>query len=86
MRFLGLRRLHFVGAGGVGMSGIAEILSRPTPLGLGLRPRALGEHGPPRAARGEIHVGHDPAHVDRSDLLVISSAVAESNAEVAAAR
>ena len=32
MRFLGLRRLHFVGAGGVGMSGIAEILIQATPL------------------------------------------------------
>ena len=32
MRFLRLRRLHFVGAGGVGMSGIAELLLQATPL------------------------------------------------------
>src|SRR4030095_1568270 len=33
-----------------------------------------------------IALGHDPSHVDAADLLVISSAVAESNPEVAAAR
>ena len=32
MRFLRLRRIHFVGAGGVGMSGLAEILLLSTPL------------------------------------------------------
>ena len=35
MRFLRLRRIHFVGAGGVGMSGIAEILLLATPLEIG---------------------------------------------------
>ncbi len=87
MRFLRLRRLHFVGVGGVGMSGIAELLLLATPLeisgcdlarsDLTIRLERLG---------AKIALGHDPAHVENADLLVISSAVGESNAEVEAAR
>ncbi|HKD17833.1 MAG TPA: UDP-N-acetylmuramate--L-alanine ligase [Thermoanaerobaculia bacterium] len=87
MRFLRLRRIHFVGAGGVGMSGIAEILLQATPLEISgcdlvasdatVRLERLG---------AKIAIGHDPSHVESADLVVISSAVAESNAEVAAAR
>ncbi len=87
MRFLRLRRIHFVGAGGVGMSGLAEILLLSTPLeisgcDLSRSPNTdrLAQLG------GRIATGHDPAHVRDADLLVISSAVAESNPEVAAAR
>lgn len=87
MRFLRLRRLHFVGAGGVGMSGIAEILLQATPLEISGCDLARSE-GTDRLERlgARIAAGHDPAHVENADLLVISSAVAESNPEVAAAR
>ncbi|HTR04483.1 MAG TPA: UDP-N-acetylmuramate--L-alanine ligase [Thermoanaerobaculia bacterium] len=87
MRFLRLRRIHFVGAGGVGMSGIAEILLQATPLeisGCDLVRTDVTERLERLGAK--IAVGHDPAHVESADLVVISSAVAESNAEVAAAR
>ncbi len=87
MRFLRLRRLHFVGAGGVGMSGIAEILLQATPLeisGCDLARSEVTERLERLGAR--IAIGHDPAHVESADLVVISSAVSESNAEVAAAR
>ncbi len=87
MRFLRLRRLHFVGAGGVGMSGIAEILLQATPLeisGCDLARSGVTERLERLGAR--IAAGHDPAHVENADLVVISSAVAESNPEVAAAR
>jgi UDP-N-acetylmuramate--alanine ligase len=87
VRFLRLRRLHFVGAGGVGMSGIAEILLLATPLEISgcdlvrsdvtARLEKLG---------AKVSIGHDPSHLASADLVVISSAVAESNAEVAAAR
>ena len=87
MRFLRLSRIHFVGAGGVGMSGIAELLLLATPLEISGCDLAHSE----TVARLEklgarIARGHDPSHVDSADLLVISSAVAESNPEVAAAR
>lgn len=87
MRFLRLRRLHFVGAGGVGMSGIAEILLQATPLeisGCDLARSEITDRLERLGAR--MAVGHDAAHVENADLLVISSAVAESNPEVAAAR
>jgi UDP-N-acetylmuramate--alanine ligase len=69
------------------MSGIAEVLLQATPLEISgcdlvrsdvtARLERLG---------AKITVGHDPSHVETADLVVISSAVAESNAEVAAAR
>ncbi len=81
-----IRRIHFVGIGGVGMSGIAEVL-----LNLGyqvsgsdLRENAtvtrLGEQGI------RIHLGHAADNVRGADVVVISSAVAADNPEVAAAR
>ncbi len=86
MRFLRLRRLHFVGAGGVGMSGIAEILLQATPLEITGCDLVRSENTARLEALGaKIAVGHDPAHVETADLLVISSAVGESNAEVEAA-
>ncbi len=87
MRFLRLRRLHFVGAGGVGMSGIAEILLQATPLEISGCDLARSENTERLEKHGaKILLGHDPGHVDTADLLVISSAVAEGNPEVAAAR
>ena len=87
MRFLRLRRLHFVGAGGVGMSGIAEILLQATPLEISGCDLARSENTARLERLGaKIAAGHDPKHVENADLLVISSAVAESSEEVAAAR
>jgi UDP-N-acetylmuramate--alanine ligase len=87
VRFLRLRRLHFVGAGGVGMSGLAEILLLATPLEISGCDLASSENTRRLEKLGaKIEAGHDPSHVDAADLLVISSAVGESNAEVAAAR
>jgi len=87
VRFLRLRRLHFVGAGGVGMSGIAEILIQATPLEISGCDLARSDVTARLERLGaKIAVGHDPSHVENADLVVISSAVGESNAEVAAAR
>ena len=87
MRFLRLRRLHFVGAGGVGMSGLAEILLLSTPLEISGCDLQRSENTDRLARLGaRIATGHDASHVREADLLVISSAVAESNPEVAAAR
>ena len=87
MRFLRLRRLHFVGVGGVGMSGLAEILLLSTPLEISGCDLQRSENTDRLARLGaRIATGHDPAHVKDADLVVISSAVGESNPEVAAAR
>lgn len=87
MRFLRQRRLHFVGAGGVGMSGLAEILLLSTPLEISGCDLARSENTERLTKLGaRIAYGHDARHVRDADLVVISSAVQESNPEVAAAR
>ena len=79
------RRLHFIGIGGIGMSGIAEIL-----LNLGyrisgsdLRRSAITDR---LAGLGAvIHEGHAAEHVRGSDVVVYSSAIARQNPEFRAA-
>ena len=80
------RHIHFVGIGGVGMSGIAEILLNLgfTVSGSDLDTSAVTERLATRGAK--IHVGHAARHIAGSDVVVISSAIAASNPEVAAAR
>jgi len=87
LRFLRLRRLHFVGAGGVGMSGLAEILLLSTPLEISGCDLQRSENTDRLTRLGaRIAYGHDPAHIRDADLLVTSSAVEDSNPEVVAAR
>jgi UDP-N-acetylmuramate--alanine ligase len=77
---------HFVGIGGAGMGGIAEVL-----LNLGYRVSGsdLRENAVTRRLAGQgarIWIGHDAAHVADCDVVVVSSAVKEDNPEVKAAR
>lgn len=81
-----MRRLHFVGIGGAGMNGIAQVM-----LNLGyqvsgsdLRGNAATERLAEQGAR--ILIGHAAGHVADADAIVISSAVGEDNPEVIAAR
>jgi UDP-N-acetylmuramate--alanine ligase len=81
-----INRLHFIGIGGSGMSGIAEVM-----LNLGyavqgsdLRSNAAVERLGGLGAR--IFIGHDERNVEDADAVVVSSAVQESNPEVVAAR
>ena len=78
--------VHFVGIGGVGMSGIAEVL-----LNLGHRVSGsdLADSVTTRrlASLGaRISRGHDPAHVEGAGVVVVSSAVHADNVEVRRAR
>ncbi len=81
-----IRRIHMVGIGGSGMGGIAEVLLN---LGYEVTGSDLGENAVTRRLAGlgaRIHRGHDAAHVAGADVVVVSSAVDESNPEVKAAR
>lgn len=80
------RRVHFVGVGGVGMSGIAEVLINLgfTVSGSDLERSASTERLRKLGAR--IGIGHDARNVERSDVVVVSSAIGAGNAEIAAAR
>lgn len=78
--------IHFVGIGGIGMSGIAEVL-----LNLGYRVTgtdlAASETTERLAGLGaRVHQGHSADHVGDADVVVVSSAVGLSNPEVVAAR
>jgi UDP-N-acetylmuramate--alanine ligase len=85
----GLGRVHFVGIGGAGMSGIARILlARDVPVS-GSDAKDSAALAALRALGADVHVGHDAAHLARlgpGDTVVVSSAVRESNPELAAAR
>ncbi len=82
----GLRRIHFVGIGGSGMSGIAEVLL-DYDLEVSGCDQAMGEATERLETLGvRIQRGHGAEHLDGVDLVVKSSAVAEDNAEIRAAR
>jgi UDP-N-acetylmuramate--alanine ligase len=79
-------KVHFVGIGGVGMSGIAEVLNNlgyevdGSDLKESETTQRLGEMGI------NINIGHRTENVKKADVVVISSAVAPDNPEVRAAR
>jgi len=81
-----VKHVHFVGVGGAGMSGIAEVLAT-------LRYRVSGsdlvESAATRRLRElgvQIAIGHRPSNADGADAVVVSTAVAADNPEVQAAR
>jgi UDP-N-acetylmuramate--alanine ligase len=81
-----VKRIHFVGIGGSGMSGIAEVLLN---LGYRITGSDLSENAATRrlAALGAtVHAGHAAEHVAEADVVVVSTAVGNSNPEVMAAR
>ena len=76
------RRVHFIGIGGVGMSGIAELLAN-----LGYLVSGSDEKRSPTTDRlaslgVRVEVGHDAAYVGEADVVVVSSAVRPTNPEV----
>ena len=80
------RHIHFVGIGGIGMSGIAEIL-----LNLGYTISGSDLKGTPITARlasmgARVFEGHRAANTTGADAVVVSSAIREDNPEVRAAR
>jgi UDP-N-acetylmuramate--alanine ligase len=81
-----LGRVHFVGIGGAGMSGIARILlARGVPVS-GSDAKDSRTLVALRALGARIHVGHEAAHLDGVDTVVVSSAIRPDNPEQAAAR
>ncbi|HEY5567023.1 MAG TPA: UDP-N-acetylmuramate--L-alanine ligase [Gammaproteobacteria bacterium] len=81
-----IRSIHFVGIGGAGMAGIAEVLInlgyqvQGSDLKLGATTARLARLG------AVIHEGHDAQHLGDTDVVVVSSAVAKDNPEIVAAQ
>lgn len=78
--------VHFVGIGGIGMSGIAEILMNLGYAVSGSDQRQTATTERLEALGAKVYLGHSPSHVGDVDVVVISSAVKADNPEVAAAR
>jgi UDP-N-acetylmuramate--alanine ligase len=84
--FKKIQHIHFVGIGGIGMSGIAEVLLN---LGYKVSGSDLRETDTTRRLRqlgGEIQTGHRAENITSPHVVVISSAVKKDNVEVVAAR
>ncbi|MGZ4696122.1 MAG: UDP-N-acetylmuramate--L-alanine ligase [Oryzihumus sp.] len=81
-----LGRVHFIAIGGAGMSGVARVMLAQGVAVSGSDAReslvltALATEG------ADVHVGHDAAHLEGADTVVISSAIREDNPELKAAR
>ena len=83
---LGIGAIHFVGIGGIGMSGIAEVLHS---LGYKVQGSDLSEGANVKRLRAvgiPVAIGHDAGNLGEAQVVVISSAVKADNPEVVAAR
>ncbi len=80
-----VRTIHFIGIGGIGMSGIAEVLIN---LEFAVTGSDLAEGASVQRLRSlgaKVHVGHAPENVGEADVVVRSTAVKDTNVEVKAA-
>jgi len=78
--------VHFVGIGGIGMSGIAEVLAN---LGYTVTGSDVAEGANVKRLREQgirVAVGHKAENIDGADVLVVSSAIRRDNPELVAAR
>ncbi|MBI3223375.1 MAG: UDP-N-acetylmuramate--L-alanine ligase [Nitrosomonadales bacterium] len=81
-----VKRIHFVGIGGSGMNGIAEVLFN---LGFQVSGSDLGENAATQRLKQlgvPVYLGHDAQHLSDADAVVVSTAVGQDNPEVLAAR
>ena len=80
-----IRHIHFVGIGGAGMSGIAEVLLNQ---GFTISGSDLGESAATRRLESlgaKVCIGHEAKHIEGADAIVTSTAVKADNPEVVAA-
>jgi UDP-N-acetylmuramate--alanine ligase len=78
--------IHFVGIGGIGMSGIAEVLMN---LGYTVQGSDASDNANVKRLRdkgAKVFIGHERKHVDGAEVLVVSSAIKRDNPELVAAR
>ena len=81
-----IKHIHFVGIGGVGMNGIAEVLLN---LGFQVSGSDLAENVATQRLKklgATVYVGHAESHLKHADAVVVSTAVGSDNPEVLAAR
>ena len=81
-----VKRVHFVGIGGSGMSGIAEVLHKLNYVVTGSDIAESGAVNRLRAKGITVHIGHAAQNIAEADAVVVSSAVKPDNPEVVKAR
>jgi UDP-N-acetylmuramate--alanine ligase len=81
-----LGRVHLMGVGGAGMSGLARILLARGVSVSGCDAKESTVLAPLRALGAVVSIGHDPAHIDVADTVIVSSAIRPTNPELFAAR
>lgn len=81
-----IRRIHFIGIGGAGMCGIAEVLLNQGYLISGSDLRDSVNTHRLRALGATIALGHQAEHLGDADVVVVSSAIDEANPEIIEAR
>ena len=81
-----LQTIHFIGIGGAGMGGIAEVLLNEgyQVAGSDINPNAVVQRLRQQGAR--IHIGHSPQNLQDASVVVVSSAIDETNVEIIEAR
>ncbi len=80
------KHIHFIGIGGIGVSGIAQLALRRADKISGSDIKVSGITDRLKRLGIDIRIGHDAAHIDGADLVVYSSAIPYDNPELAAAR
>ena len=83
---LNIGKIHFVGIGGIGMSGIAEVLHT---LGYAVQGSDISESANVKRLREAgipVAIGHDAGNLGSAQVVVVSSAVRSDNPEVATAQ
>tara|TARA_B110000090_G_C13396658_1_gene451544 strand:+ start:1094 stop:2506 length:1413 start_codon:yes stop_codon:yes gene_type:complete len=81
-----IKNIHFIGIGGVGMSGIAEVFHN---LNYVISGSDIAESATVKHLRGlgiKIHIGHQSDNIDNVHVVVISTAIDEENEEIIAAK
>jgi len=81
-----IKNIHFIGIGGVGMSGIAEVFHN---LGYVITGSDIAEGAMVRHLRDlgiKVHVGHDEQNIETAHVVVVSTAIDDDNPEIVAAK
>ena len=77
-----IKNIYFIGIGGIGMSGIAEIMNN-----LGYKVAGSDQHNNSNVLRLrglgiKIFIGHDPSNIKNASLIIYSSAISRNNPEI----
>ncbi len=80
------KKIHFIGIGGIGMSGLAQILLKSGHIVTGSDTVLNESTRKIESLGGKVFLGHNPSNIEDADLVVYSSALSESNPEILTAR